>query len=60
MFGWIKFNDFFNMVTETAIHSIERLTKFSEVEYIFTAHYGYSNNYKNAVKDWKNIEKNIC
>ncbi len=36
-----KFNEFFNMDTETA------------TEYIFSAHYGYSDDYKNAVKDWK-------
>lgn len=48
-----KFNDFFNMDTKTATNSIERITKLPSAEYIFTAHYGYTNNYKNAVKDWR-------
>jgi hydroxyacylglutathione hydrolase len=48
-----KFNEFFNMDTKTAIKSIEKITRISEAEYIFSAHYGYSNDYKNAVNDWK-------
>ena len=47
-----KFNEFFNMDTPTAISSIAQITNIPEVQYIFTAHYGYSNDYKNAVKDW--------
>lgn len=46
------FNDFFNMDTKTATKSIARITSIPEAAYIFTAHYGYSNDYKNAVKDW--------
>jgi glyoxylase-like metal-dependent hydrolase (beta-lactamase superfamily II) len=46
------FNDFFNMDSKTATKSIDRITSIPEAAYIFTAHYGYSNNYKNAVKDW--------
>lgn len=46
------FNDFFNMDTETATKSIKRITQIPEAAYIFTAHYGYSMDYKNAVKDW--------
>ncbi len=48
-----KFNEFFNMDTKTAVHSMEKLLKLPEAEYIFTAHYGYSDNYKNAIKDWE-------
>lgn len=47
-----KFNEFFNMDTETAIKSIEKITRIPEAEYIFSAHYGYSDDYKNAIKDW--------
>ncbi|MEE8340988.1 MAG: MBL fold metallo-hydrolase [Candidatus Neomarinimicrobiota bacterium] len=49
-----KFNKFFNMDTETATESIGRITELIGVEYIFSAHYGYSDDYQNAVKDWKN------
>jgi glyoxylase-like metal-dependent hydrolase (beta-lactamase superfamily II) len=45
---------FFDMDHEMATKSISKITKLPNVEYIFTAHFGYSNNYKNAVKDWKN------
>lgn len=47
-----KFNDFFNMDTQTAINSIEKITNFPKCEYIFSSHYGYTDNYKNAVIDW--------
>ena len=48
-----KFNEFFNMDHKMAIKSIVNITKLPEAEYIFSAHYGYTNDYKNAVKDWK-------
>jgi glyoxylase-like metal-dependent hydrolase (beta-lactamase superfamily II) len=51
-----KFNEFFNMDTKTAIQSIDRIVNIQACEYIFSAHYGYTNDYKNAVKDWKKQE----
>ncbi|NOQ27039.1 MAG: MBL fold metallo-hydrolase [Bacteroidales bacterium] len=47
-----KMNEFFNMDTETAIKSMGNITKIPNVEYIFTAHHGYTNDYKNAVSSW--------
>jgi hydroxyacylglutathione hydrolase len=47
-----KFPKFFNVDTETAVKSIGLITNLTEVEYIFTAHYGYTNDYRKAVKDW--------
>jgi len=47
------FNKFFNMDTKTALKSISKLTNFENAEYIFTAHHGFTNNYKDAVKDWE-------
>ena len=47
-----KFNKMFNMDTKTATNSIVKLIDIPEVEYIFTAHYGYSDDYSYAVKDW--------
>ena len=38
---------------EMANKSITKITKLPEVQYIFTAHHGYTNDYKNAVKEWK-------
>lgn len=49
-----KFNEFFNMDTNTAVQSIANITQIPEAEYLFTAHYGYSDDYKNAVKEWNN------
>jgi glyoxylase-like metal-dependent hydrolase (beta-lactamase superfamily II) len=46
----VKFLDLDN---EMASKSISKITKLPNVEYIFTAHFGYTNDYKNAVKDWK-------
>lgn len=47
-----KFNEFFNMDTKTAINSIDKIISLPGVEYMLTAHYGYTKDYKNAVKDW--------
>ena len=44
---------FFDLDHEMATKSISKITKLPNVEYIFTAHFGYTNNYKSAVKDWK-------
>jgi len=44
---------FFDLNHEMATKSISKITKLPNVEYIFTAHFGYTNNYKNAVNDWK-------
>ena len=44
---------FLDMDHEMATKSISKITNLPNVEYIFTAHFGYTNNYKNAVKDWK-------
>ena len=46
----VKFLDLDN---EMATKSISKITKLPNVEYIFTAHFGYTNDYKTAVKDWK-------
>ena len=47
-----RFNEFFNMDTEKAVESMGKLTNIPDVKYIFTAHYGYSDDYKNAVNNW--------
>jgi hydroxyacylglutathione hydrolase len=44
---------FLDMDHEMATKSISKITNLPNVEYIFTAHFGYTNSYKNAVKDWK-------
>lgn len=37
-----RFNEFFNMDTEMAVRSMEKLTGLSGTKYILTAHHGYS------------------
>jgi len=44
---------FLDLDHNLATKSISKITKLPNVEYIFTAHFGYTNDYKNAVKDWK-------
>ena len=46
----VKFLDLDN---EMATKSISKITNLPNVEYIFTAQFGYTSDYKNAVKDWK-------
>ena len=48
-----RFNNFFNMDSEQAAVSIGKITKLPDVEYIFTGHYGFSPDYKAAVKEWE-------
>src|ERR1035437_2257900 len=47
------FNLFFNMDSKSAAESMGLITNIPTAEYIFTAHYGFTNDYKKAVKDWK-------
>lgn len=47
-----RFNEFFNMDTERATKSITNIKGIPGAQYIFSAHYGYCDDYKNAVKDW--------
>ncbi len=49
-----RFNDFFNMETETAVKSLGKLTNIPGIIWIFTAHYGCTDDYQNAVNNWKN------
>lgn len=47
------FNKFFDMDTKRSTESMKLITNIPTAEYIFTAHYGYTPDYKKAVKDWK-------
>lgn len=47
-----EFHHFINMDTETDILSINKISQLKEVEYIFTAHYGFSEDVTNAFADW--------
>lgn len=47
-----KFDEFFNMDDKMATKSIEIITTLPAVEFIFTAHFGYTNDFKYAVKDF--------
>jgi glyoxylase-like metal-dependent hydrolase (beta-lactamase superfamily II) len=44
-----KPNSFFSMDMPTAVKSFTKINNLSGVKYIFTAHNGYTDNYKNAV-----------
>jgi len=45
-----RFNQFFNMDSEMAAKSMEKLTNLPNVKYIFTAHHGYTNDYNTNFK----------
>ncbi|MFH1001367.1 MAG: MBL fold metallo-hydrolase [Bacteroidota bacterium] len=49
-----EFPSLFNTDSKTAKKSISKLTNLPHAAYIFTAHFGYSSDYQEAVKDWKN------
>lgn len=48
-----EFNDLFNMDSKTQQRSLKKLADLSRVKYIFTAHYGYADNYQNAFANWR-------
>jgi hydroxyacylglutathione hydrolase len=48
-----KFDRLFNMDSETAAKSIGKIIRTPGVKSIYTAHYGYTDDFGNAVKDWK-------
>lgn len=45
------FNSFFNMNDDIQKESIKNLAKIQNIEYIFTAHYGFSNDYRGVFKN---------
>jgi glyoxylase-like metal-dependent hydrolase (beta-lactamase superfamily II) len=47
------FNEFFNMDSERQRTSLKRLANLSEVEYIFTAHYGVADDYGKVFASWE-------
>lgn len=47
------FNEFFNMDSDTAAKSIRLLAGLSGIEYIFTGHYGYTDNFQRAFENLK-------
>jgi hydroxyacylglutathione hydrolase len=44
---------FFDLDHEMATNAISLITNIPDVEYILTSHFGVTNDYTNAVKDWK-------
>ncbi len=48
-----KFNKFANTDTKAATNSIALITELPTAKYIFTAHYGFTDDYKKAVESWK-------
>ncbi|MBN1650690.1 MAG: MBL fold metallo-hydrolase [Bacteroidales bacterium] len=49
----VPFPTLFNTDSKTALKSMSNIIHLPTAEYIFTAHYGYTDDYKNAVKEWK-------
>lgn len=47
-----EFNSFFNTDSRTAKKSIDHILGLPEAQYIFTAHYGYTDDYQSAIADW--------
>lgn len=45
--------EFFDLDHDMTTNSISKITNISNVEFIFTSHWGISKDYSNAVKDWK-------
>lgn len=52
-----RFNELFNTDTKMAYTSMAKITGITGVEYIFTAHHGYTDDYKSAVKGFASLQK---
>jgi len=52
-----KPNEMYSKDMKTAIHSLAKIANLPKAEYIFTAHTGYSNDYKTAMTDWEKIKE---
>lgn len=50
----VGFNKVFNMNTQKALMSMNLITELDDVEYLLTAHHGYTDQYSNAVQKWNN------
>ena len=46
------FNEFFNMDSETQGKTMRKLARLSGVDYLFTAHYGVTDDYAKAFSEW--------
>ncbi|HEY6915230.1 MAG TPA: MBL fold metallo-hydrolase [Paludibacter sp.] len=49
-------NKFFSADMKMAVQSLSKIANLFNVQYIFTAHNGYSNDYKKAMTDWEKIQ----
>ncbi len=49
----IEFNKIFNMDTQTQEKSLKKLADLPGVEYLFTAHYGFTDEFQRAFGNWK-------
>jgi hypothetical protein len=47
------FNDFFNMDSTKQAKSLQQLAQMMGVKAIFTAHYGYADDFAKAFEKWK-------
>ncbi len=47
-----RFYSLFNMDSEAASQSIGKIVRIPGVQYLFTAHNGYTDDFDNAIKDW--------
>jgi glyoxylase-like metal-dependent hydrolase (beta-lactamase superfamily II) len=47
------FNNFFNMDSDIQRKSLQMLTSVENVDYLFTAHYGYTDDFHNAMSEFR-------
>jgi glyoxylase-like metal-dependent hydrolase (beta-lactamase superfamily II) len=47
------FNEFFNMDSKTEAQSLRKLAKLKNVAWVFSSHYGVSDNFQKLFKNWR-------
>jgi glyoxylase-like metal-dependent hydrolase (beta-lactamase superfamily II) len=51
------FNEFFNMNTAEQIYSLRKIARLPGIHYLITAHYGMTNHYHQAFRQWNRTHK---
>lgn len=51
------FNTFFNKNSDQQKESVSKVAQLDGIEYVFTSHYGYTNDFSYAFKQWEELQE---
>ena len=50
-----QFTEFFNMDTKMQLQSLPKLSDIPSIKYVFTAHHGFSNDYRKVFENFRKV-----